>query len=118
MEKRKGLLTAIMLLTSVMIQAKVIKLVIKPTENSTIGRTEIFVGPSPKTDTINVFPGVNVTELSLTLKKTDGEVILSELIPLTIPETYNIITPHMPEGFLLEIKDNNGTVYTSIEEED
>ena len=39
-------------------------------------------------------------------------------LPVDTPDAFNIMTPHMPEGFLLEIMDNNGVVYTSVEEDE
>ena len=66
---------------------------------------------------IRIVPAEDITEIQLSIKTLAGEVIFSNLIPFETTETLSIITPHMPEGFLLEIKDNNGVVYTGIEDE-
>ena len=115
--KKRRLLAITMLVVALTSVAKDYNIVIRHKDKSK-NKTEIYVGNLPLSDTINVVPGANVTEIHLSMKKLNGEVILSKVIAITTPETYQIITPPMPEGFLLEIKDNNGVIYTSIEEEE
>ena len=118
MKKPKTLIIAAMLAVASLAQAKDYHVVIKGKGEIKIPRTEVIVGGNIKQDTITVLPAEDITEIQLSIKTLTGEVIFSDLIPFEVPETYHFITPPMPEGFLLEIKDNNGTVYTSIEEED
>lgn len=117
MNKTKTLLIAAMLAVASLAQAKDYHVVIRSKEKP-IGFTEVVVNDKFKSDTITVIPADNVTEIHLSIKTLAGEVIFCRVIPFEIPESLNIITPHMPEGFLLEIKDNNGVIYTSIEEEE
>lgn len=118
MKKTKTLLIAAMLAVASLAQAKDYHLVIKGKGEIKTPRTEVFVGDNTQRDTITIHPADNVTEIHLSIKTLAGEVIFSRGIPFDLPEQFNIITPHMPEGFLLEIKDNNGVIYTSIEEEE
>lgn len=117
MKKAKTLIIAAMLTVASLAQAKDYHVVIKGKGEIKIPRTEVFVGGNIKQDTITVVPAENVTEIQLSIKTLAGEIIFSDLIPFVVPETYHFITPPMPEGFLLEIKDNNGVVYTGIEDE-
>ncbi|MBQ6194771.1 MAG: hypothetical protein IJK43_10205 [Prevotella sp.] len=121
MNKTKTLLIAAMLTAAALVQAKDYHLVVKPSTGKPPGfggNTEVFIGGITQRDTITIHPADNVTEIHLSIKTLAGEVIFSRGIPFDLPEQFNIITPHMPEGFLLEIKDNNGVIYTSIEEEE
>lgn len=117
MNKTKTFIVAAMLTVASLVQAKDYHVVIKEKDKS-IGRTEVFVGGNFQSDTINVIPAEDITEIQISIKTLDGEVLQSETIPFNVTEGFNFITPHMPEGFLLEIMDNNGVVYTGIEEED
>ncbi len=120
MKKTKTLIVAAMLTVALLAQAKEYHLVVKPSSGKPPGfggNTEIFIGGNTQRDTITVLPAEDITEIQLSIKTLAGEVIFSNLIPFETTETLSIITPHMPEGFLLEIKDNNGVVYTGIEDE-
>ncbi|MBQ9637875.1 MAG: hypothetical protein IJV36_08300 [Prevotella sp.] len=99
-------------------QAKDIKVVIKGHPTTPIGSTEVFVGKNSDADTITVVPGKNATFLTISLKGLDGEVLSSYVLPVGASGAFNIITPELPEGFVLEVKDNNGVVYTGIEDEE
>ena len=118
MKKVKLTVIALMLMATQFAVAKDIKIVIKGTSESPLLKTEVFTGGKFKNDTITVLPAEDITEIQLSIKTFTGEVIFSDLIPFEVPETYHFITPPMPEGFQLEIKDNNGVVYTGIEEEE
>ena len=121
MNKTKTFIIAAMLTLASLAQAKVYHLVVKPSSGKPPGfggNTEVVIGGNTQRDTITVLPAEDITEIQLSIKTFTGEVIFSDLIPFEVPETYHFITPPMPEGFLLEIKDNNGTVYTGIEEEE
>ena len=117
MNKTKTFIVAAMLTVASLVQAKDYHVVIKEKDKS-IGRTEVFVGGNFQSDTITVNPAENITEIQFSIKTLDGEVLFSETISFNLFENYNFITPHMPEGFLMEIMDNNGVVYTGIEDED
>lgn len=117
MNKTKPFIVAAMLTVASLVQAKDYHVVIKEKDKS-IGRTEVFFGGNFQSDTITVLPADDITELQLTVKTLEGEVLFSQFILFDLPENFNIITPHMPEGFLLEIKDNNGVIYTGVEEEE
>ena len=117
MNKPKALIIAAMFAVASLAQAKDYHVVIRSKDKPII-RTEVFVGGDIQRDTITVLPADNITEIVISVKTLDGEVLLSQSIPFDLPEQFNFITPPMPEGFLLEIKDNNGTVYTGIEEEE
>ena len=118
MKKTKTLIAAAMLTVALLAQAKDYHVVIKGKGEIKIPRTEVSVDGNIKQDTIIVVPAEDITEIQLSIKTLAGEVIFSDLIPFEIPETYHFITPPMPEGFLLEIKDNNGVIYTGIEEDE
>lgn len=117
MKKTKFAVIAVLLMAAQLIWAKDIKVVIKTTGTKPIGETEVFVGRDNEVDTVTVVPGNSVTNLIVSLKRFDGETLSSFFLPVDTPDVLNIITPHMPEGFLLEIKDNNGVVYTGVEED-
>ena len=117
MNKTKTFIIAAMLIVASLAQAKEYHLVIRDKSGPKIS-TEVFVGGKLNNDTITVLPADNITEIVISVKTLDGEVLLSQSIPFDLPEQFNFITPPMPEGFLLEIKDNNGVVYTGIEEEE
>lgn len=119
MNKKKNLIVTAALLAAVQFgQAKDYKVVIRPIPGTTVSKTEIFVGKNNDADTITVVPGKNATFLTISLKGLDGEVLSSYVLPVGASGAFNIITPELPEGFLLEIKDNNGVVYTGIEDEE
>ena len=118
MNKTKTFIVAAMLAVASLAQAKDYHLVIKGKGEIKTPRTEIFIGGNFLRDTITVTPADDITEIHITIKNLDGEEIQSETIPFNLPENFHFITPHMPEGFLLEIMDNNGVVYTGIEDED
>ena len=118
MKKTKYAVIAVLLMAAQLIWAKDIKVVIKTTGTKPIGGTEVFIGKDNEVDTVTVVPGNNVTNLIVSLKGFDGETLSTYFLPVDTPDSFNIITPHMPEGFLMEIMDNNGVVYTGIEDED
>lgn len=118
MKITKYAVIAVLLMATQFSWAKDIKVVIKTTGTKPIGGTEVFIGKDNEVDTVTVVPGNNVTNLIVSLKGLDGETLSSYFLPVDTPDVFNIITPHMPEGFLLEIKDNNGVIYTGVEEEE
>ncbi len=119
MNKTKTIIVTAMLAVASFVQAKDYHVVIKgPSAIKSGPKTEVFIGGNFQRDTINITPAEDITEIQISIKTFEGEVLFCENIPLNIPENFSLITPHMPEGFLLEIMDNNGVVYTGIEDED
>lgn len=121
MKKTKIIIVAAMLAVASLALGKEYHLIVKPSSGKPPGfggNTEIFIGVGFQRDTITVLPAEDITEILISIKTLDGEVLQSETIPFNVTEGFNFITPHMPEGFLLEIMDNNGVVYTGVEEEE
>lgn len=119
MNKARKFILAAMLVIASQTEAKEYHVVIKGSININSGpKTEIFVGKEKSIDTLTVIPGNNVTELQLCIKSLDGEVLFTETLPVAIPETFNFIIPPLNDNFMLEIKDNNGVVYTEIDGDD
>ncbi len=117
MKRTKTFIVTAMLTVASLAQAKDYHVSIKAPAGRPVISTEVFIGGNFQSDTINVIPAEDITEIQISIKTLDGEVLQSETIPFNVTEGFNFITPHMPEGFLLEIMDNNGVVYTGVEEE-
>ena len=117
MKRTKTIIVAAMLAVASLAQAKDYHVSIKAPAGRPVISTEVFIGGNFQGDSITITPAEDITEIQISIKTLDGEMLQSEIIPFNLPEHFHFITPHMPEGFLLEIKDNNGVIYTSVEEE-
>ena len=78
------------------------------------GKTEVSVTDSCS-DTLVVTPALDVTYIEVTVKDAEGEVVQQNFIPATVPSTTNVNTPVLPDGCILEIRDDNGMVYSEYE---
>ena len=78
------------------------------------GKTEVSVTDSCS-DTLVVTPALDVTYIEVNIKDSEGEILQQEVLPATVPSTTHVNTPVLPDGCILEIRDDNGMVYSEYE---
>jgi len=80
-----------------------------------IGETEIIVEKSGPTDTLTVVPARDASVITVNLKTLSGNVIQQYTLAATCEDIVDIISPELPEGYFLEVRDDNGVIYTDFE---
>ena len=72
------------------------------------GNTEVYL----ESDSIIVKPTVDVTSIIITVTDALGEVLSEQVLPAQSDTTVNVATPSPFEGYKLELRDDNGIVYS------
>lgn len=109
MMKRKGIFL-VLLAATLFIQAKDYKLVIR--NGGVFNPTNTEVKVDGLNDSIIVVPGMNTQTLTINIKDSEENVISSQVLPVGIDLSVNVETPNSPEVHVLEIRDDNGVVYS------
>lgn len=107
MKKLFVLVLAAMLVPSVKADERTIS--VRGSSPTSKGRTEVFVGTT--SDSLLVLPGKEMTSIAVTVKSTTGTTISQNIVPANTNTDVSVELPNLPEGVLLEIRDNNGLVY-------
>ena len=80
------------------------------------GNTEVFVTEGSNTDTLTIVPGIDATDIVVSLADLDGNVIEQQCLPADTNCSTDIIVPNQQNGHLLTVEDNNSMVYRKCEE--
>lgn len=90
---------------------------IKPTNPLSTGHTEVTIrGIGSNPDTLTVIPGKDISHIQVAVSDTKGNKLSDDVIPTIVPQTYRMSLPDMPNGCILEIRDNKGVIYENYEE--
>ena len=103
------------MLTAVTALAKDHKIVVKGDSNLSKGNTEVFVDPTGYSDSIIITPATDASNISVTIKSIYGDVLYLFMLPTDETNEVEVNTPDFPEGYVIEIEDNSGVVYSEIE---
>ncbi len=112
---KKNIFVIAVLLTAMSVMAKDYKVVVRGTATNVKGKTEVTVDQSNGSDSIIVAPGLNVTDIQVTVSSVSGGIISHYLLPATGENELDINTPNQSDGCLIEVKDNTGIVYADID---
>ena len=113
--KKKILLVAV-LLVGLLAQAREITLVVKGTNTSSTGSTEVTTKGTSFSDTLTVVPGKDVENIFITLRDGTGQVREYYCVPAGWEDMLRVITPSLPNSYILEIRDDSGVIYTEGED--
>lgn len=113
MKKNVFVIVASLLAMSVL--AKDHTIVVRGSSPNVKGKTEIFVGHSYESDSIFVSPGLGVTDIQVTIKSLEGTIVSQQTLPVNYTNSIDVSTSTLPEGCLIEVRDNSGIVYSDIE---
>ena len=106
---KKKFLFGMLFMVAMLLQAKKRTIVVRGQDSGTVkGHTEVTTGSS---DSIIVNPSDDVTDIQVTIKDEEGEVISQYILPADEATTLEINTPNQPDGCLIQIEDNTGVVY-------
>ena len=112
--KRKLLLIAAVMST-LLAQAKDHTVVVKNDPHLPKGHTEVKIDPGIESDSVIITPGIHVTDIEVTIKNTEGSTIAQYWLPTNTPIPLGIKTSDLPEGYVIEVKDNDGFVFSRKE---
>lgn len=96
-------------------QAKEYVIVLKGTSNTIKSNTEV-TSKEGCSDTLTVIPARNINEITISIRDVYGNVHQAYYMPATIDDRFSIITPTLPDGYMLEVKDDRGTIYTDFDD--
>ena len=77
------------------------------------GNTEV---ESIGTDTLLVSPAKDCETISISIKNTLGVILYFQCVSATYNDFIRVVAPELPESYILEIRDDKGTVYTESED--
>lgn len=112
---RKALFIFAALLIAQLAQAKDYVIVIRGSNAGQSPRTEVTPEINHQTDTLHVVPACDVTSIYVTLKDIDGNTIECYYSPAQVNDSFSIVTPALPKGYILEIADERGVVFAKYE---
>ncbi|MBO5629267.1 MAG: hypothetical protein J5965_09375 [Aeriscardovia sp.] len=105
--KRK-LLIVFVLLSILAVQAREYSIVIKSSGTTVKGNTEVSLGP----DSIVVKPATDITVITVAVTDVNGEVLSEQVLPAQSDATVHVNTPSSSDGYTLELRDDNGLIYS------
>jgi len=111
MRKRKTLL-AIGVLIAMFALAKDRTIVVK---GKGINEGIKTVVTSTGNDTLSVTPGESTTLLVISVKNAQGTILYQQVVPAIYEDHITIIAPELPEGYLMEVKDDRGYIYEEFD---
>ena len=91
------------------------KIVVRLTDKGTKHKTEVKVDKDGEGGTIIVNPDDATITITITIKDIDGTVLVSDMIPAMVNGVYEVMTPVTEGNHIIEVKDDNGIVYSDIE---
>lgn len=109
---RKKLLI-VALLFSLFAQAKERTIVIRGKNISSKGWTEVL---NENSDTLLVSPAKDCENISISIKNTLGVILYFQCVSANYNDLIRVVAPELPESYILEIRDDKGTVYTESED--
>ncbi|MBQ8097276.1 MAG: hypothetical protein IJ243_09385 [Prevotella sp.] len=112
---KKEILMIAALFMTLHAQAKDYVIVIRGDNAGQSPRTEVYSKDHPQTDTLSVVPASNVTSIYVTIKDVEGNTIESHYSPAQCNDHFSIITPVLPNGYILEVSDERGVVFARYE---
>ena len=93
------------------VQAKNRTVVIKGNPVGLTHKTEV----TSVVDTLTISPAKDVEAIYVTLRDANDNIIEYHSSPACFDDCFTIITPSLPDGYVLEIRDDKGTVYREEE---
>ena len=113
---KKIFVLLVILLTVLSAQAKDHNVVIKGDFGQSGSHTEVFVeGDDGSADTISVVPASDVTTICVVIKDVEGNVVERYNISAKLDNALIINSPLLPDGYILEIRDDKEIVYRTRE---
>lgn len=97
-------------------QAEDITVVIRgntPVENT---ESQLPTQVTDNLDTLVVTPAQDASLIYISVKKMNGQVTQYHCVPATCNDLLNVIAPVLPEGYLLEIRDDKGYIYQDFKD--
>ena len=112
---KKIFLFSAALVTAMLAQAKDITVVVKGTNQTPKGNTEVTSHEGEGSDTITVTPGTGITTITVTLRDLDGVLISYDVLSAS-GDYLELSTPQAPGGCLVTLRDDNGVVYMEYDD--
>lgn len=110
--KRTSLLLTVILIAQFAL-AKDHVIVIKAGTPSNPQATEVKTDGD--TETITITPATDATTVTATVRDVFGTIMSQDAVSASATGSYVLTVPNLPAGTILEIRDNNGVVYTSYD---
>lgn len=107
---KKKLLFLVGLFITQLSIAREIVVVIRGTNSNPPIYTEV----TGLTDTLSVTPAVDATAIYVSLMDMQGTIYQQHCVPATCNDLLNVISPILPNGFMLEIRDDRGYIYRTF----
>ena len=101
------------LLLAMFAQAKDRTIVVRGKGASTSLKTEVT---SVGFDTLSVSPGMEAQKLIISIKTLEDGILYQQIVPVCYEDNYSIITPELPGGYFLEVRDDKGFIYKEYTE--
>lgn len=112
---KKNLFILAALFITQLAQAKDYVFVIKGYTPTNTGKTIVREENGSVTDTLVVTPARDTEFIYVTLKDASGNVIESYWSAARFDDCFTIISPTLPTGYILEVRDDKGMVYREEE---
>ena len=114
---RKLFVLVAFLLATFAVLARNHNVVVKGNSNQSSSHTEIFVGgDDDNTDTLSVIPAVDVSVIYVLIEDVEGNVVEQYAISAKGTKSFTIVSPLLPDGYILEIQDDKELVYKTYED--
>lgn len=112
---KKLLLVFTSLMLTQIAMSKNITIVIRGTNPPDKTNTEVTSHSNGVTDTLVVSPSKKATAIYVYLKDTNENVYQSYCVPATCNDILSVISPSLPTGLMLEIRDDKGYIYREFD---
>lgn len=95
--------------------AKHITIVVRGNQPRPTGDTEVTTHGATLSDTLIVTPAKDASLLNITLKDANDNIYQSYCVPATCNDILSVISPSLPTGLMLEIRDDKGYIYREFD---
>ena len=112
---KRIILCIAVVLSAMFAQAKDHTIVVKNGIKQSPTNTEVKIEQGNESDTIVIVPGVNATDIEVTISDTSGNTIAQYLLPADTSLPLDITTPDLPDNYMVEVRDNHGVVFSEYE---
>lgn len=76
-----------------------------------VENTEVSIN----SDSIVVKPATDITVITVAVTDVNGEVLSEQVLPAQSDATVHVNTPSSSDGYTLELRDDNGLIYSESE---
>lgn len=96
-------------------QAKDYVIVVKGTDIRVLGKTVVGAEKDSGIDTLIISPAKDVESIYINLRDNNGNIVESYCSSANYEDSFTILSSCLPNGYVLEIRDDKGMVYREEE---